>query len=669
MTIDQARQRAQQLCHELNLHNHRYYMLAQPTISDREFDGLMEELQKIEESYPELRTTDSPTQRVGGTVTKDFPTVKHRYPMLSLSNSYSKEEVEEFAQRIYKTLGRDVEYVCELKFDGVAIGLRYEQGVLMQAVTRGDGTQGDVVTANIRTVRALPLRLQGRHPDQVEFRGEVYLPRAEFERINKEREEIGEPLYANPRNTAAGTLKLQDSTQVADRRLACFVYAVILEEGGSGTHLGDLHMARSWGMPVSEHARVCRNVSEVLDFLNHWDTARHHLPFDTDGVVIKVNSLVDQTALGFTAKSPRWAVAYKFASEQAATILNEITYQVGRTGAITPVANLVPVLLAGTTVKRASLHNADQIAKLGLRLGDTVLVEKGGEIIPKIVGVDEAKRPLGSSEVQFITHCPECGSELVRTDGEAQHYCPDSLGCPPQIKGRIEHFIGRKAMDIDGLGEETVAQLYDAGLVRDIPDLYELTYDQLIRLDRMADKSARNLLEGISASRNVPFARVLFALGIRHVGETMAKKLARHFKSIDALIAASVDELTSAEEVGEVMAQSIITHFSEPRNRSTIERLRKHGLQLSLGEESAPVSDVLGGASFVVSGVFTRFSRDGIKETIEAHGGKNVGSISAKTDYVLAGENMGPAKLEKASKLGIRIINEDDFLNMIGQAL
>jgi DNA ligase (NAD+) len=587
--------------------------------------------------------------------------------MLSLANSYSKEEVEEFTQRVFKTLGRVVEYVCELKFDGVAIGLRYEHGVLVQAVTRGDGTQGDVVTANIRTVRALPLRLHGQYPEQVEFRGEVYLPRAEFDRINREREEIGEPLYANPRNTAAGTLKLQDSAQVADRRLACFVYSAIMEEGGTGTHIGDLHQARTWGIPVSEHARVCRNVTEVLDFLNHWDTARHHLPFDTDGVVIKVNSLVDQTALGFTAKSPRWAVAYKFASEQAATILNEITYQVGRTGAITPVANLMPVLLAGTTVKRASLHNADQIAKLGLHLGDTVLVEKGGEIIPKIVGVDEAKRPVGSRQVQFITHCPECGSELVRTEGEAQHYCPDALGCPPQIKGRIEHFIGRRAMDIDGLGEETVAQLYDAGLVRDIPDLYELTYDRLIHLDRMADKSVRNLLNGISASVKVPFARVLFALGIRHVGETMAKKLARHFRSIDALMTASAEELTAAEEVGEVMAQSIINHFADLRNRDTIERLRNHGLQMRLGEESVPVSDVLAGAAFVVSGVFTRFSRDSIKEAIEAHGGKNVGSISAKTDYVLAGENMGPAKLEKASKLGIRIISEDDFLQMIGQ--
>lgn len=667
MTTDQARLRVQELAQELNLHNHRYYVLAQPTVSDREFDSLMEELQQIEKTYPELQAADSPTQRVGGTVTKEFPTVKHRYPMLSLANSYSKEEVEDFAQRIHKTLGREVEFVCELKFDGVAIGLSYDNGVLVQAVTRGDGTQGDVVTANIRTIRSLPLRLIGDYPAQIEFRGEVYLPRAEFDRINREREEIDEPLYANPRNTAAGTLKLQDSSQVADRRLACFVYAVVLEEGGTGTHLGDLHKAWAWGIPVSEHARVCRNVSEVLDFLNYWDTARHQLPFDTDGVVIKVNSLVDQIALGFTAKSPRWAVAYKFASEQAATTLKEITYQVGRTGAITPVANLEPVLLAGTTVKRASLHNADQIAKLGLHLGDTVLVEKGGEIIPKIVGVDEAKRPLGSRAVEFITHCPECGTELVRTDGEAQHYCPNSLGCPPQIKGRIEHFIGRRAMDIEGLGEETVAQLYEAGLVRDIPDLYELTYDQLIRLDRMADRSVRNLLEGVAASCQVPFPRVLFALGIRHVGETMAKKLARQFKSIDALMSATEEELTTAEEVGGVMAQSIISHFSDPRNRSTIDRLRAHGLQLTLGAESAPVSDVLGGATFVVSGVFTKFSRDAIKETIEAHGGKNVGSISAKTDYVLAGDNMGPAKLEKASKFGIRIISEDDFLKIIGK--
>lgn len=666
MTHTEAQLRAAELRQQLNEHNHRYYVLAQPTISDREFDLLMDELQKIEDSYPELRTADSPTQRVGGTVTKEFATVKHRHPMLSLANSYSKEEVDDFAQRIYKTLGREVEYVCELKFDGVAIGLRYENGVLVQGVTRGDGTQGDDVTANVRTVRHLPLKLQGDFPTNVEFRGEVYLPRPEFDRINREREEIGEPTYANPRNTAAGTLKLQDSAQVADRKLACFVYAVILDEGGTGTHMGDLNLARAWGLPISNHARVCQNVNEVMDYLNHWDVARHQLPFDTDGVVIKVNNLTDQTALGFTAKSPRWAVAYKFASEQAATVLETVTYQVGRTGAITPVANLRPVLLAGTTVKRASLHNADQIAKLDLHLGDTVLVEKGGEIIPKIVGVDVAQRLMAAVPVGFIENCPECGSQLVRADGEAQHYCPNALGCAPQIKGRIEHFIGRKAMDIDGLGEETVTQLYEAQLINNVADLYELNYDQLIALDRMADKSARNLLDGIAQSRNVPFARVLFALGIRHVGETMAKKLAKQFRTIDALMAANIDELTSTDEVGEVVAQSIINFFADPRNCQTVDRLKSYGLQMSLGDDHAPVSNALNGAAFVVSGVFSKFSRDGIKDAIEAHGGKNVGSISAKTDYVLAGENMGPAKLEKARKLGIQIISEDEFLLMIG---
>lgn len=666
MTHPEAQKRAAELSQQLNEHNHRYYVLAQPTISDREFDLLMEELQDIENQFPDLRTPDSPTQRVGGTVTKEFATVKHRFPMLSLANSYSKEEVEDFAQRIFKTLGREVEYVCELKFDGVAIGLRYVNGVLVQGVTRGDGTQGDDVTANVRTVRHLPLRLHGQFPAMAEFRGEVYLPRAEFDRINREREEIGEPTYANPRNTAAGTLKLQDSAQVADRKLACFVYAVIVEEGSSGTHMGDLSLARSWGMPVSEHAKVCQNVDEVMAYLNHWDHARHQLPFDTDGVVIKVNSLTDQAALGFTAKSPRWAVAYKFASEQAATVLETVTYQVGRTGAITPVANLRPVLLAGTTVKRASLHNADQIAKLDLHFGDTVLVEKGGEIIPKIVGVDLAKRPQGALAVGFIDQCPECGSALVRTEGEAQHYCPNALGCAPQIKGKIEHFIGRKAMDIDGLGDETVAQLFHAGLVSNVADLYELTYEQLIGLDRMADKSVRNLLEGIANSRKVPFARVLFALGIRHVGETMAKKLARQFRTIDALMAATVDELTNTEEVGAVMAQSIVDHFADPRNRATVDRLRAQGVQMVLNDDQAPVSNALNGATFVVSGVFTRFSREAIKEAIEAHGGKNVGSISAKTDFVLAGENMGPAKLDKAKKLGIKIIDENEFLSMIG---
>jgi DNA ligase (NAD+) len=667
MTTDQAQARISQLSQELDAHNHSYYVLSQPSISDREFDTLLEELQQLERDFPQFLSPDSPSQRVGGTVTKEFPTVAHRYPMLSLSNSYSLEEMQEFDARIQKALGRTVEYVCELKYDGVAIGIRYEGGALVQAVTRGDGVQGDEVTANIRTIRSLPLKLKGAgFPSDFEVRGEVLLPRKEFDRINAEREEIGEQLYANPRNTASGTLKLQDSAVVATRNLDCYLYSVMLDGQMTGTHFGDLTKLREWGFKVSDASKLCGNLEEVFAFIQHWDKERQRLPFDTDGVVIKVNSLADQRELGFTAKSPRWAIAYKFATEQAVTRLNEITYQVGRTGAITPVANLKPVQLGGTTVKRASLHNADQIAKLGLCIGDMVKVEKGGEIIPKIVGVDDAQRTLGFEPVEFITHCPECASVLQRKEGEAQHYCPNELGCPPQIKGRMEHFIGRKAMNIDGMGSETIEQLYDAGLIRHVADLYALTKDDLLPLERMAEKSVTNLLAGVEASKKIPFPKVLFGLGIRYVGETVAKKLARYFKNIDALMAATQDELKDVEEIGERIAESVALYFSDERNRAIIEQLRGHGVQLAMQEAAGAQSQTLGGKAFVVSGVFNHYSRDGIKEAVEHNGGRIVSSISAKTDYVLAGDKMGPEKLKKAEALGIPIITEDDFRGMIG---
>ncbi|MCF8258462.1 MAG: NAD-dependent DNA ligase LigA [Flavobacteriales bacterium] len=667
MKETEARSRIAQLSAELHGHNHHYYVLSQPTISDREFDALLEELQRLEAEFPQLLSPDSPSQRVGGTVTKDFPTVVHRYPMLSLGNSYSLDEMREFDARIQRALGRSVEYVCELKYDGVAIGIRYADGSLTQAVTRGDGTQGDEVTANIRTIGSLPLRLRGEgFPSDFEVRGEVLLPRKEFDRINAEREEIGEQLYANPRNTASGTLKLQDSAAVASRNLDCYLYAVMLEGELTGTHLGDLTKLREWGFKISEASQLCRSLDDVFNFITHWDKERAKLPFDTDGVVIKVNSLADQKALGFTAKSPRWAIAYKFTTEQAVTRLNSITYQVGRTGAITPVANLDPVKLGGTTVKRASLHNADQIERLGLCIGDMVQVEKGGEIIPKIVGVERTQGLFALDPVQYIAHCPECGTELVRKEGEAQHYCPNELGCPPQIKGRIEHFIGRKAMNIDGLGPETIEQLYNAGLVNSMADLYTLTKEQVLPLERMAEKSADNLLAGLEASRKVPFPRVLFGLGIRYVGETVAKKLARQFKDIDALMAATSEELEDVEEIGGRIAQSVVAYFADQRNRDTIERLRNAGLQFQMEERTSIGSEVLGGKAFVVSGKFAHYTRDGIKEAVEQHGGRIVSSISAKTDYVLAGTDMGPEKRKKAEKLGVSIISEEDFRGMVG---
>jgi len=666
MTKEDAKNRIDELSSELSEHNHRYYVLSEPSISDLEFDRMLEELIALETEFPEFLSPESPSQRVGGTVTKDFLTVKHKYPMMSLSNSYSKEEMQEFMARIDKALERDVEYVCELKFDGVAIGIRYVDGKMTQAITRGDGVQGDDITANIKTIGSLPLQVKrGDFPDEFEVRGEVYFPHRSFERLNREREDIGEPLYANPRNTASGTLKLQDSSVVAGRGLDCFLYAAMTDGRITGSHYDDLMRLKDWGFKVSEHMRLCKNADEVFAYLNKWDTERHNLGFEIDGVVIKVNSLDDQQELGYTAKSPRWAIAYKFAAEQAITRLNEVTYQIGRTGAITPVANLEPVLLAGTTVKRATLHNADQIEKLDLHIGDMVRVEKGGEIIPKIVSVELSQRQPGSRPVGFISACPECDTGLIRSEGEAQHFCPNELECPPQIEGRIDHFISRKAMDIDGLGGETVHQLHKAGLITNVADLYELAYEQLIPLERMADTSVRNLLDGVEVSKQIPFERVLFGIGIRFVGQTVAKKLAKHFKNIDALMAASEEELVAVGEIGERIAESVLRFSSDERNRKIIQRLKAHGLQFEIEESDEPTSNVLEGKTFVVSGVFSKFTRDGIKAAVEQHGGKNVGSISKKTDYVLAGDKMGPSKLKKAEDLGVPIISEADFISMI----
>lgn len=667
MNIEDAKNRITELSKELNEHNYKYYVLSEPSISDFDFDKKLEELIALETEFPELLSPESPSQRVGGTITKDFPTVKHQYPMLSLGNSYSQEEMQEFMDRVHKDLERNVEYVCELKFDGVAIGIRYANGKMTQAITRGDGVQGDEITANIKTIRSLPLYVnQGDYPAEFEVRGEVYFPHSNFERLNREREEIGEPLYANPRNTASGTLKSQDSAVVASRGLDCFLYSAMSDGRITGSHYGDLMKLKEWGFKVSEHTKVCKTADEVFAYLNHWDTARHELGFDIDGVVIKVNNLDDQEILGFTAKSPRWAIAYKFASEQAVTRLNEVTYQVGRTGAITPVANLEPVLLAGTTVKRASLHNADQIAKLDLHLADMVQVEKGGEIIPKIVGVDLKQRDANASRVDYIDTCPECETGLIRNEDEAKHFCPNELGCPPQVKGRMEHFISRKALNIDGLGAETIDQLYEAKLIENVADLYELTYDQVIELERMADLSTTNLINGIEASKTIGFPRVLFGIGIRFVGQTVAKKLAKHFKNIDALMEATEEELIAVDEIGGRIAESVLRFFADQRNREIVERLKNHGLQFEVEDNGEPTSNALEGKAFVVSGVFSQFSRDEIKAAVELHGGKNVGSISKKIDYVLAGDKMGPSKLKKAEDLGIPIISEEDFIGMIG---
>ena len=655
---------------ELEQHNYNYYVLSAPTISDREFDEKMKELEKLEAEHPEFYDADSPTQRVGSDLTKEFRQVAHRYPMLSLGNTYSEEDVRDFYERIERTLGEPFEIVAELKFDGTSISLIYEGGRLVQAVTRGDGVRGDDVTANVRTIRSIPLRLHGdSFPDEVEVRGEILLPWAEFERLNKEREAQEEPLFANPRNAASGTLKQQNPAIVAERKLDAYLYYVLGEDLPSDTHYGNLEAARSWGLKVSDAIKVCKSLSGIFDYINYWDTERKNLPVATDGIVLKVNSIQQQQILGFTAKNPRWAIAYKFQAERERTRLNSVSFQVGRTGAVTPVANLEPVLLAGTVVKRASLHNADIIEGLDLHIGDQVFVEKGGEIIPKIVGVDvEARSFMQGEKVRFITKCPECGTPLVRPEGEAAHYCPNEAGCPPQIKGRIEHFTTRRAMNIN-MGPETVEDLYNAGLIHNIADLYELKAADLMRLERWAEKSARNLLESLRASKDVPFERVLYGLGIRYVGETVAKKLALTFKTIDRLREATLEELTATPDVGERIAASVVKYFSDPRNVEIVERLKNYGLQMEVGEETAALqTEKLKGLSIVISGTFAHHSRDEYKEMIERNGGKNVGSVSKKTSFILAGENMGPSKLEKAAALGVKLMTEDEFLKMLEDA-
>ena len=654
-----------QLREELHRHNYNYYVLDKPEISDYEFDMKLKELQDLEEKHPEFADENSPTLRVGGAVTKNFATVVHEQRMYSLSNSYSKEELEEWETRIKKMVDGKVEYVCELKYDGASISLTYFDGKLQRAVTRGDGIQGDDVTNNVKTIRSVPLKLKGDYPEKFFIRGEIVLPYEGFTKMNAERVEAGEEPYANPRNTASGSLKLQDSAEVARRPLDCLLYTITGAEIGIKTQFEGLQKAREWGFKVPEQSELKKSTEEVLEYINYWDKHRHDLPYETDGVVVKVNDLRQQDELGYTAKSPRWAMAYKFKAEQETTKLEKITYQVGRTGAITPVANLAPVLLAGTTVKRASLHNADQIEKLDVREGDSVFVEKGGEIIPKIVGVDFTKRDPDSQPTKYIHHCPECGTELVRLEGEALHYCPNATGCPPQIIGRIQHFISRKAMDIEGLGGETVTLLVKEDLIENYADLYELKKEQILPLERMAEKSADNLIQGIEKSKEIPFERVLFALGIRYVGETVAKKLAKHYKSIDALATASEEELIAVEEIGERIAQSVVEFFNTESNKKTIERLKKYGVQLEISAEKlANQTNKLDGKSFVISGVF-ELSRNDLKKLIEDNGGKVSSSISSKTDFLVAGENMGPSKLAKAEKLGTKMLTEKEFLKML----
>lgn len=665
MTI---KERIDQLRTDLHRHNYNYYVLNTPEISDKEFDDMMRELQDLEKEHPEYQDENSPTMRVGSDLNKNFTQVTHKYPMLSLGNTYSENEVTDFYDRVKKALNEDFEICCELKYDGTSISLTYENGKLVRAVTRGDGEKGDDVTDNVKTIRTIPLVLHGNnYPEHFEIRGEILMPWEVFEELNREKEAREEPLFANPRNAASGTLKLQNSAIVASRKLDAYLYYLLGEELPCDGHYENLQTAAGWGFKISEHTKKTHSLEEIFEYIRYWDTERKNLPVATDGIVLKVNSMRQQKSLGFTAKSPRWAIAYKFQAERALTRLNRVTYQVGRTGAITPVANLDPVQLSGTIVKRASLHNADIIEGLDLHIGDMVYVEKGGEIIPKITGVDkDARGMLIGEKVKFITHCPECGSKLVRYEGEAAHYCPNETACPPQIKGKIEHFISRKAMNIDGLGPETVDTFYRLGLIKDTADLYQLTAEDIKNLDRMGEKSAENIIKGIKASKEVPFERVLFALGIRFVGETVAKKIAKSFNNIEELENADLEKLTSIDEIGEKIAQSILIYFSSPLNVNLIERLKSAGLQLYRKEEDLnEYTDKLAGQSIVISGVFTHHSRDEYKDLIEKNGGKNVGSISTKTSFILAGENMGPSKLEKAHKLGIKIISEDEFLTLI----
>lgn len=661
------RQRILQLRKELHEHNYKYYVLNQPEISDQEFDFMMKELQELEARHEDMFDPNSPTQRVGSDINQEFTQVTHKYPMLSLANTYSQEEVADFYNSVKKGLnGEDFEICCELKYDGLSISLTYEDGKLVRGVTRGDGVHGDDVTANVKTIRSIPLVLKdGDWPKEFEIRGEILMPWNVFERLNQEREAAEEPLFANPRNAASGTLKSQNSALVASRNLDAYLYYLLGDELPGDGHYENLEKAREWGFKISEGMRKVKTLQEIYDFIDYWDTERKNLPVATDGIVLKVNSLRQQRALGYTAKNPRWAIAYKFKAERACTRLNEVTFQVGRTGAVTPVANMEPVQLAGTTVRRATLNNEDFIRSLDLHIGDYVYVEKGGEIIPKIVGVDIEQRPIIAQPVTFVTHCPECGAKLVRYEGEAAYYCPNDAGCPPQIKGRIEHFISRKAMNIDSIGPETVDDFYRHGLVRNVADLYDIEVQQ-INGDGSRQKSAEKIVNGIEASKQVPFERVVFALGIRFVGETTARLLARHFKTIDALAAARLQDLLEVEGVGEVIAKSVMTYFRNPVTMQIVERLRGYGLQMALSEEQmSSATDKLAGKSIVISGVFAHHSRDEYKQMIEQNGGKNVGSISGKTSFILAGENMGPAKLQKAEKLGIQIVDEETFLKMI----
>ncbi|MGI6815723.1 NAD-dependent DNA ligase LigA [Bacteroides sp. KG123] len=652
---------------ELHRHNYNYYVLNAPEISDKEFDDMMRELQDMEQKHPEYQDGNSPTMRVGSDINKNFMQVVHKYPMLSLGNTYSENEVTDFYERVKKSLNEDFEICCELKYDGTSISLTYEDGKLVRAVTRGDGEKGDDVTDNVKTIRTIPLVLHGNYPKIFEIRGEILMPWTVFEELNKEKEAREEPLFANPRNAASGTLKLQNPTLVASRKLDAYLYYLLGEDLPCDGHYENLQAAAGWGFKISEYTKKAHSLNEVFEYINYWNSERKNLPVATDGIVLKVNSLRQQKNLGFTAKSPRWAIAYKFQAERALTRLNKVTYQVGRTGAVTPVANLDPVLLSGTIVKRASLHNADIIEGLDLHIGDMVYVEKGGEIIPKITGVDKDNRSMLIGEkVKFITRCPECGSRLIRYEGEAAHYCPNETACPPQIKGKIEHFISRKAMNIDGLGPETVNTFYRLGLIKDTADLYQLGVDDIKNLERMGEKSAENIICGIAASKEVPFERVLFALGIRFVGETVAKKIAKSFAGIEELENADLEKLKNVDEIGEKIAQSIVSYFSNPSNRELVERLKSSGLQFCRKEEDMDgYTDKLSGKSIVISGVFTHHSRDEYKDLIEKNGGKNAGSISSKTSFVLAGENMGPAKMEKAQKLGVKIMSEDEFLTLI----
>jgi DNA ligase (NAD+) len=663
---DPILEKIQTLREELNQHNYNYYVLDTPSISDYEFDQKLKALQELEKQYPQYNDPNSPSVRVGGQITKNFPTVTHEFRMYSLDNSYSKEELEEWEKRVLKLLGTEkVSFVCELKYDGASIDLTYRQGKLVQATTRGDGIQGDEITANVRTIGSVPLTLRGDYPEDFHIRGEIIILKEGFKKMNEQRIAEGEDPYMNPRNTASGSLKLQDTTEVAKRPLDCLLYYVVGNNLPIHTQFESLQKAREWGFKVPSQSQLCHSTQEVMDFINYWDIHRHDLPYETDGVVIKVNEYHAQQELGYTSKSPRWAIAYKFKAEQVSTTLESISYQVGRTGAITPVANLTPVLLAGTIVKRASLHNADQIAKLGLHLSDEVFVEKGGEIIPKITGVKLEQRSSQATPITFITHCPECNTPLVRNEGEAQHYCPNAYGCPPQITGRIQHFISRKAMDIEGLGSETVELMFRAGLIHNYADLYELKAEQIQDLERMGTRSAQNIIKGIEKSKEVPFERVLFALGIRMVGETVAKKLAKTYKSLQALRTTSYEALIQIDEIGDRIAQSVIEFFVNDLNKAILECLERYGLQMEIQETEAPISDVLKGKTLVVSGVFARHSRDELKALIESHGGKVGSSISSKTSYVVAGENMGPSKLEKATQLNIPILSEADFEKLI----